>query len=84
MTWTFLVRKSTFVVLIQPPDIILVLGSIRIRLCENGCSRKCEVLLGSLGRTAGCGRACPLVWEGWGREAPAYPDLVLPSDLDLH
>ena len=24
-------------------------------------------------RTAGCGSACPVVWEGTGRETPAAP-----------
>ena len=30
-------------------------------------------------RTAGCGPACPVVWEGRRREAPPYPDLL--SDI---
>jgi len=31
---------------------------------------------GSTHRTAGCGPACPVVWEGRGREASPYPDSV--------
>jgi RNA-directed DNA polymerase len=26
-------------------------------------------------RTAGCGPACPVVWQGWSRKAPPYADL---------
>lgn len=26
-------------------------------------------------QTVGCGRACPIVWEGWGREAPLLSHL---------
>jgi len=28
----------------------------------------------STSRTAVCGPACTVVWEGWGRKAPPYPD----------
>ena len=31
-------------------------------------------LMGLSHGTAGCGPACPVVWEGWSREAPPYPD----------
>jgi len=30
----------------------------------------------STSRTAVCGPACTVVWEGWGRKAPPYPDGV--------
>src|SRR5271157_6295854 len=30
-------------------------------------------------RTAGCGPACPVVWEGRSCEASLYPDLVGPA-----
>src|SRR6266700_3094497 len=28
-------------------------------------------------RTAGCGPACPVVWEGWSCEASPYPDSMV-------
>src|SRR5208282_695953 len=28
----------------------------------------------SIRRTAGYGPVCPVVWEGWSRETPPYPD----------
>ena len=45
-------------------------------------SAKCGIeppaLSGSSYGTAGCGPACPVVWEGRGREASPYPDFGYP------
>src|ERR1700751_5257580 len=35
-------------------------------------------------RTTVCGPACTVVWEGWSREAPPYPDSYFDRRRDTH